>query len=169
MSMRLSAFSWWLLAVTGLADPSSSRDGGFTPSPLAGTWALVAAERWLPDGGTVDDYGTAPTGRLIVDARGRYALQIYRSDRPRFASADKAKGTPSEYRDAVMGESAHFGAVEVDAPTHTLVFHLDGASFPNWEGTIQKRQYTLKDGELRYRVPPRPDGSVPISVWRRID
>ncbi len=165
----MSALSWLMMAVVGIADSPPPREDGFPPSPLAGTWILVAAERWLPDGRTVDDYGTAPKGRLIVDARGRYSLQIYRSDRPRFASADKAKGTPSEYEGAVMGESAHYGAIEVDASARTLVFHLEGASFPNWEGTLQKRQYTLKDGELRYRVPPRPDGSVPISVWRRID
>jgi hypothetical protein len=49
-----------------------------------------------------------------------------------------------------------------------LVFHIEGASFPNWEGTVQRRSFELHGDELRYRVPARPDGGIPISVWRRM-
>jgi len=35
--------------------------------------------------------------------------------------------------------------------------------------TPQKRRYRLDGGELRYEVPPRADGSIPISVWRRME
>ena len=67
-----------------------------------------------------------------------------------------------------MGSSTHYGTLELDAATHLLVFHIDGASFPNWEGQQQRRSFELHGDVLSYRVPPRPNGDVPLSVWRRV-
>jgi hypothetical protein len=141
---------------------------GQQPCPLAGTWTLVAADKELPDGRRAPDYGTAPTGLLSIDAKGRYSLQIFKRERPLFASGDKPTGTAAEFREAVLGSSTHFGSIEVDAGAGVLVFKIEDASFPNWKGTEQKRTYTLTEDVLAYRVPPRPDGSIPISVWRRL-
>jgi CheY-like chemotaxis protein len=47
--------------------------------------------------------------------------------------------------------------------------HVQNASFPNWEGKVQKRSYELKGNELSYRVAPRPNGDVPISIWQRLN
>lgn len=137
--------------------------------PLQGTWTLVAADKLLPDGTATRDYGEKPKGRLIVDAQGRYSLQIFKSERARFATDNKADGSVDEMRSAVMGSSTHYGAISIDPSAGLLVFSIEGSSFPNWEGTTQKREYTLDGAELRYKVPPRPDGSVPVSVWRRVD
>jgi hypothetical protein len=133
---------------------------------LAGTWTLVAADVQRPDGSIDRDYGAAPRGRLFIDAQGRYALQIFKAERPRFASADKAAGTGDEFRAAVLGSSTHYGTVALE--DGQLVFHIEAASFPNWEGTVQRRSFELRGDELRYRVPARPDGGIPISVWRRM-
>ena len=141
---------------------------GTMPSPLRGTWTLVAADKRLPDGKVVRDYGEHPKGSLIVDADGRYALQIFKSERVRFATDSKGDGSAEEFKSAAMGSSTHYGTVAVDLPNRQLVFTIDGASFPNWEGTVQKRHYTLEDDTLTYQVPPRADGSVPLSVWKRI-
>jgi hypothetical protein len=138
-------------------------------SPLQGTWALVAADKILPSGERTQDYGKSPRGRLMVDSQGRYSLQIFKSERPSFASGDKAHGSAEEYESAALGSSTHYGTVVADAQRHILTFRLEGSSFPNWEGTTQKREYTLKDGVLTYRVPPRPDGTIPISVWQKMD
>jgi hypothetical protein len=133
---------------------------------LAGTWTLVAADVQRPDGRIERDYGAAPRGRLVIDAQGRYALQIFKAERPRFASADKAAGTGEEMRAAVLGSSTHYGTIALE--DGQLVFHIEAASFPNWEGTAQRRSFELHGDELRYRVPARPDGGIPISVWRRM-
>jgi hypothetical protein len=135
---------------------------------LAGTWTLVAADVMHPDGSRSRDYGDAPKGLLMIDRTGRYSLQIFRSDRPHFADPAKAKGSAQEFRAAVMGSSTHYGTVAVDMGRHQLVFHIEGASFPNWEGQEQRRAFELHGDTLSYRVPPRPDGDVPVSVWRRI-
>ncbi len=137
-------------------------------SPLRGTWTLVAADKILPDGQQVRDYGSSPKGRLIVDAQGRYSLQIFKSERLRFAG-DKNVGSADEFASAVLGSSTHYGTVRVDAKQGLLVFDIEGASYPNWEGDVQKREYVLEGGVLSYRVPKRPDGSIPISVWRKLD
>jgi hypothetical protein len=134
---------------------------------LAGTWTLVAADVLQPDGSRSHDYGDAPKGLLMIDAAGRYSLQLLRSDRPRFADPAKAKASAQEYQAAVMGSSTHYGTLAVHSDKHQLVFHIEGASFPNWEGQAQTRAFELHGDTLSYKVPPRPNGDVPISVWRR--
>lgn len=133
---------------------------------LTGTWTLVAADLIKTDGSVVRDYGESPKGRLIVDASGRYSLQIYKSERVRFNSALKADGTEPELRSAVLGSSTHYGQLRLESGQ--LQFNIEGASFPNWEGTVQKRSFEIKDGRLRYLVPARADGNVPVSIWRRL-
>ena len=135
--------------------------------PLAGTWTLTAADRLTPAGVREHDYGAAPKGRLIVDAQGRYSLQIFKSERVRFASGDKKRGTAEEYAGAVLGASTHYGTITIDEAAHQLVFRIEGASFPNWEGAIQRRAYELSGDALSWRVPAAPDGNVPISEWKR--
>ncbi|WP_165185373.1 lipocalin-like domain-containing protein [Caulobacter soli] len=151
------------LATTLLATAATAAE----PS-LAGTWTLTAADRLKPDGTRARDYGQHPKGRMIIDGQGRYSLQIFDGDRPRIASGDKATATPAELAGAVIGSSTHYGTVAIDSAAHVLVFKIEGASFPNWDGTEQRRKYVLTTGSLSYQVPtPRPDGSIPISEWRR--
>lgn len=139
------------------------------PFPLQGTWTLVAADKILPGGARARDYGEQPKGRLIVDTQGRYSLQILKSERLRFSRDSKADGSADEFKSAVMGSSTHYGTVAIDDKAGQLVFSIEGSSFPNWEGAVQRRRYQLEDGQLSYQVPPRADGSIPISVWRRLD
>jgi hypothetical protein len=155
------AFSIFLSWVPGaFAGPARST------FPLAGTWTLVAADVLHPDGSRTSDYGAAPKGLLLIDDQGHYSLQIYRADRPRFKAGAKAMGSAAEYKAAAMGSSAHFGTLGLDSTHGLLIFHVQGASFPNWEGQQQSRHYELKGQVLSYRVPPRPDGNVPVSEWR---
>lgn len=138
-------------------------------SPLAGTWTLVAADVQHPDGSHASDYGAQPKGLLLIDKQGHYSLQILKAERLAFGAGDKAKGSPDEYKSAVMGSSTHFGTLSIEQDRDILVFHIQGASFPNWEGQEQRRQYELKGDTLSYRVKPRPNGDVPISVWRKVE
>jgi hypothetical protein len=122
----------------------------------------------MPDGSVTRDYGATPTGRLMIDDAGRYALQIFSAERPNFTSGDKGTGADAEMRAAVMGSSTHFGRMTVDWTAGTLRFAIEDSSFPNWRGQVQVRSFTLRGEVLSWQVPPRPDGTVPISVWRRI-
>ena len=164
----LSAFVASLLGSLILPASAALAMPPIAPSALAGTWTLAAADVLHPDGSRTSDFGSEPKGVLLIDRQGHYSLQIFRSDRPRFSSGDKAKGSDAEYKAAVMGSSTHFGTISMDSARGELIFHIDGASFPNWESQQQRRQYEWKGDTLSYRVPPRPNGDVPISVWRRI-
>ncbi|HEV2332624.1 MAG TPA: lipocalin-like domain-containing protein [Gammaproteobacteria bacterium] len=136
---------------------------------LKGTWIMVSAYEIHADGSRTTNYGEHPDGLFIVDAAGRYSMQIFRVGRPVFASGDKARGTPDEYRAALMGISTHIGKVSIDASHHQLVFDVEASSFPNWEGKRQVRDYTFEKGVLSYAVPASASGSgtTAYSVWRR--
>jgi hypothetical protein len=150
-----------------VAGPDASRPAAL--SPLAGSWTLVAADRIGTDGVRRSDYGPHPHGRMIVGEDGRYATQIYSEERVRFAAGDKSKATLAELSSAVVGMSAHFGTLDVDVAAAAITFHIAWSAFPNWEGTAQRRQYVLHDGELTYQVPASAsgNGTIAISVWRR--
>jgi len=135
---------------------------------IVGTWTLTAAEKLLPDGKHVPDYGPNPHGLAIFTADGYYSVQIYRAERMKFASGDKFKGTLDEYKDASLSMSVHFGRYTVDPAKHTITFHVDRSSVPNLDDTTAVRQYELKGDELSWRVAPRQDGSIPLTVLRRV-
>ena len=155
------------LLLSGTATMSRSAEAQYA-SPIAGTWTLAAADLLHADGTRTTDYGAAPKGLLIVDARGHYSLQIFKAERPRFASGDKVTGTAAELQAAVLGSSTHFGRMSLDTVAHVLTVNIEGASFPNQEGTQQKRAYVLEGDQLSYHVPARADGNTPITVWRRV-
>lgn len=136
---------------------------------LEGTWIMDSAYEIKADGSRVTFYGERPLGLLIVDSSGRYSLQIYRAGRPTFASGDKTRGTQDEYQLAVLGSSTHFGKVAIDKEKHQLIFEVRAASFPNWEGKRQIRDYIYRDGLLSYAVPASASSSgiIAHSIWRR--
>lgn len=135
---------------------------------VEGIWALDFAEVQHPDGTRTHDYGNAPKGVMQVDHQGRYAIFIFDGTRPKFVANNKGQGTPDEIRAAMMGTSSHYGTVEVDPAKGTLTFHIEGSTFPNWEGTAQVRSYLLSGDRLSYKVPPRPNGDVPLTGWKRL-
>lgn len=132
---------------------------------------MDAAYEILADGARVTNYGEHPNGLMMVDGAGRYSVQIFRPARPKFASGDKTRGTPEEYREAVLGSSTHTGRVSVDAEKAQLTFDVETASYPNWEGRKQVRDYTFKDGLLTYAVPASAsgNGTIAYSIWRKAD
>ena len=136
--------------------------------PLEGTWTLAYADVLHADGTRGHDYGDAPKGLLQIDRTGHYSLLIFNTARPKFAAGDKSKGTAEEFRAAALGTSSHFGMVSVDAAAGTLTFRIEGATYPNWENTTQVRKYELNGDLLSYKVPPRENGDVPVSAWKRV-
>jgi len=159
-----SLFTYLFVLALSLAGPASA---AAQTSSIVGTWTLARAEKLLPDGSRVSDYGPNPRGLAIFTADGYYSVHIYRAERLKFASGNKLKGTPEEYRDASLSMSDHFGRYEVDPWKGTITFHIDRASFPNWDDTSPVRSYELKGDELSWKGAPRPDGSVTITVLRR--
>ncbi len=152
---------------------ASTMDRAISAAPaqeasIVGTWTLAAADKLLPDGSRVPDYGPSPHGLAIFTSDGYFSLQIYRADRLKFASGDKFKGTFEEYQDVSLSMSVGFGRYSVDPLKHTITFQTDRSSVPNRDDTTSVRQYELKGDELSWKVSPRQDGSIPITALRRV-
>jgi hypothetical protein len=151
------------LALTLLTMPALSQS-----NLLTGSWRLTAADKILPDGRQVADYGFDPRGIAVFTGDGHYAIEIFRSEHLRFASGDRSKGTPEEYKDAVMSASCHFGTYSVDTAKGTITFHTERASYPNWDETTRVSSFKLEGNKLSWHSSPRPDGSIPVSIFSRI-
>jgi hypothetical protein len=147
---------------------SSSTAMAQSARDLVGTWTLVSSvtER---DGTKTDQFGSGANGMLMLDANGRFMLTIMGPDLPKFASNNRAGGTPEENK-AVMSKSiAMIGAYSVDSAAKTLTFRVDSATFPNWNGTEQKRLFSVGDkDELKYITPTASSGGVGTVTWKRV-
>jgi len=146
--------------------PVHAQAGG--SNPFAGHWKLIGADKILPDGSRVPDYGTEPHGMAIFTSDGYFMIEIFRDVRVKFVSNDRAKGSPEEYKDASLSASCSFGTYSVDAATSKVTMKIDRSTFPNSDETTQVRAYELKGDILSWKVPARPDGSIPVTVLRRI-
>ena len=89
---------------------------------LVGTWTFVSSTTKLPDGSPA--WGTNPKGLLIFTENGYFSSQIVRSDLPKFASNNRAQGTPEENKAVVQGSSATFGTYTVDETKKKLQFEI---------------------------------------------
>jgi hypothetical protein len=89
------------------------------------------------------------------------------ADLPKYASNSRTQGTPEEYKATVQGYLGYFGTYALNGSD--LVFHIEGSSFPNWNGAEQKRtNVTITGDELKYSQPtPSAGGSPVVIVWKR--
>ena len=142
---------------------------------LIGTWTLVSIDAVRQDGGRSPLFGTDPKGIAFFDHHDHYLISVMRSDRPAFAVNDRMQGTAEENKATSQGTITYFGIYSVDETDRAMVIHIDASSFPNWNGTDQKRLVTITedvlaigDRRLKLTVPPAPTGGAAIEVlWRR--
>lgn len=154
--------------VTVIFAISSAHAQTLAANPFVGTWKLIAADKLLPNGTRVSDYGTQPHGMAIFTADGNFMVEVFRDVRVKFAGNDRAKGTFEEYKDASLSASCSFGTYSVDPASGKVIMKIDRSTFPNYDDTTQVRAFELKGDILSWKVPARPDGSIPITVLRRI-
>ena len=56
----------------------------------------------------------------------------------------------------------------IDETSKTMVYHIERSSFPNWDGSEQKRPFTVTANELRYTNPaPSSGGPAAQLIWKR--
>lgn len=133
---------------------------------LVGTWALVSWEQTNSDGSKVERYGAHPTGIAFFDAGGRYIVTVMRSGRAIHASNAPWQGTPEENKATASGTITYFGTYSVTDADSSIAIHIEGSSFPNWNGTKQKRIVAITGDRLTLTVRP-PSGETVDVVWRR--
>lgn len=140
--------------------------------PLIGAWKLITSKIDIDDGRVMYPFGEDALGSIIFTESGRFAAQIMRRNRPKFASGDQLKGTPDEVKAGFEGFFSTFGSFELNSDEAYLVLNFEGSLFPNWEGASQKRIMEFKDGQLILTTPPIQWGGggeiVVVLIWERI-
>jgi hypothetical protein len=128
---------------------------------LVGTWILVSCDDKAADGTTLP-FCVNPAGTLSFDASGRYVEVIAARGRPKFTAG---RNSPAdEYKAAARGFGANFGTWSANDADKIITLHVEGALFPNREGTDENDVVTIVGDELRL-VEASPVPSV--EVWRR--
>jgi hypothetical protein len=144
---------------TGSASAQSARE-------LAGVWTLLSSDTVNPDGRRTPTLGTNPTGNLIFTEDGHFLWLLLSKDLPKFASNNRATGTPEENAAVVRGSIAVYGTYSVVGTD--LMFSIEQSTFPNWQGSRQKRTITtFTSGELKWINPAGSTGGVAELVFRR--
>ena len=96
---------------------------------VVGTWTLVSSVT-EKDGTKTDQFGSGAKGMMILDAEGHFMLTIIGPDLPKFASNNRAGGTPEENKAVVSKTIAMIGTYSVNSADKTLTFKVDSATFP---------------------------------------
>jgi hypothetical protein len=138
---------------------------------VVGTWTLLLSDGVKADGTHVPQFGPNPSGTLMFSPNGHYSLEIMRANLPKFASNNRDRITTDESKAVAEGTLAYFGTYSVNDAEKSLNLRVESSSFPNQNGTQQKRPITaLTDDVLTYNVP-NPAASSGIThielVWRR--
>ena len=133
---------------------------------LVGTWTLLSWEQKKSDGTKVECYGTSPKGIAFFDADGRYIISVMRSGRAKYASNALWQGTPEENKETADGTITYFGTYSVSEADSSIAIHVEGSSYPNWNGTDQKRFVSIVGELLTLTVRPAA-GDVVDVTWVR--
>jgi hypothetical protein len=106
---------------------------------------------------------------MILTADGHYSINLARTTLPKFASNSRTKGTAEENKAVVEGSIFHFGTYTIDDGGKFITFNIKTSTFPNFDGTTQKRALTVKGDELTY-VPTVSSNAAPPNgvVWKRM-
>jgi len=134
---------------------------------LVDAWKFLSSTSQRDDGSAT--WGQNPKGLLIFTDSNRFSLQIMRSDRPRYKSNTRMRGSLIENQATTRGTLSYFGTYAVSEPNRMLTFHIESSSFPNLNDTDQKRVLTLASDDLKLENPTPSRGSgATVQVWQRV-
>jgi hypothetical protein len=89
-----------------------------------------------------------------------------RSDRAKYASNALWQGTPDENKETADGTITYFGTYTISEADSSIAIHVIGSSFPNWNGTDQRRFVGIAGEQLTLTVRPSA-GDVVDVIWKR--
>jgi hypothetical protein len=133
---------------------------------LVGTWILVSAIT-DKEGTKSDIFGPNAKGMLMFDANHHYIIAFTSANLPKFVSNNRGNGTADENKAIVGGSIAHFGTYTVDDADKSFSFHVESATFPNLNGTEQKRPFVISGDELKFTDPHASAGGVATVIFKR--
>jgi hypothetical protein len=130
---------------------------------LVGSWTVESNIEEYTDGKKAS-WDPSLKGTLFMDAGGRFALMM-----AEVGNRKKAEGNPA--MNPVGKMISYFGSYTVNDADKTLTFNIVGSSFPNWDGSEQKRVASLNGSTLVLKAAspiPSPQGPfVPVVTWKK--
>lgn len=155
-----------ILLATALASAAAAQEKSVM-AQLTGAWTLASV--YVGEGDKkAEPYGPSPKGALLLAPNGSFALTIVRAGLGKFASNNREQGTVEENTAVVKGSLAYFGSYTVTEAEHVIEVKIDGSTFPNFDGTSQKRLFKLSGDELTLtNAAPSGGGGTAVQVWKR--
>jgi len=124
---------------------------------IVGTWWVVSAVNEM-GGKKSESFGSAPKGQFIFTADGHFSTNI------RFGN--RMTGTPEENKEAVAGNISNFGSYAINSDG-SITLEIIGSSFPNRDGTKQKRLAEIKGDEKKWTNPAASMGGTSVIMLQR--
>jgi hypothetical protein len=160
---------WFASLAAGVAASSFTHaQGPSLKDQVVGSWQYVSVDLVRADGSRTPLFGPDPDGMAVFDGSGHYILLTSRHAQPRFAANNREQGTDDENKAVVRGSIAHFGSYEVNEAAHSITFHIQTSTFPNWNGTNQTRPITVSGDTLRWVTPASTGAGSAEVVLRRL-
>jgi hypothetical protein len=150
-----------IAVVTVVACGLSQSAAAQSVKELAGFYTMTFETRETGKTSTVNT-----NGALALDASGHYSIMTIAPDLPKIASNNRTTATPEESKAIVGGSVSHYGIFTVSGDK--LIFKIERATFPNWNGIEQKRAFTFKGDELTYTVATASGGGSVTLHWKRM-
>jgi hypothetical protein len=158
-----------VLVVGTLSGASKVYAGEKGADSAQGSWILVELYNET-DGKRMEPFGPNPRGSMLLTPDGRFSMTLMRTSLPKFASGVRTKGTAEEYKAVVDGSVAAIGTYEVTGDTEKVLnLHIEGSTFPNWDGQHQKRPVTVTGDDMKI-INPAPSiggGGKNTQIWKR--
>jgi len=155
--LSIVGIAMWLPTAKALAQAAPT---------VVGSWSLVSLTVQR-SGNDQEVLGPHPQGQLILGSDGRYVLMVIRADLPKLASGNQLSATADESKAIAEGGVAHFGTYAVDKEGRAIVFHIRKSTFPNWDGDVQTRPFTIVGDRLTYITPGTFGYGVATVIWQR--
>lgn len=153
---------------SGASGAWAQEKGDGLAQQIQGSWNLVSMYN-EQDGKKTEQFGPNPRGSMILTPDGRFSSILMRASLPKFASNNRLKGTAEENKAVVQGTATTFGTYKVAGDQEQMVnLHIEGSSFPNWDGQDQKRLMTVNGDELKVTSSKATIGGTNYSVYKRV-
>ena len=155
------------VAFWGVSDARAQANDSSFAKEIQGTWLLVSCVN-EKEGQKTTPYGPNPRGMMVLTPGGHFSYIIMVASIPNFASNSRTKGTPEENQAVVQGLHSVFGTYRIiNAKEGKLSMHIDGSSFPNWDGKELPRVFSVKGDELNVINPTVSGGGTNYILWKR--
>jgi hypothetical protein len=153
--------------LSGASDVWAQEKASTLAQQIQGNWILASIYN-EQDGKKTEPFGPQPRGFAILTPDGRFSIILMRDSLPKFAVNNRMKGTAKENQAVVQGSFAEYGTyVVASEKEHLVILRIEGCTFPNWDGTDQKRLMTVSGDELKIAVPTASVGGRNYLVFKR--